>query len=231
MKFDTEILEIIKRTHDVNSYRFQKPSFFNYKPGQFMFISIPTTDGELKKHFTISSSPTENFIEFTKKLTTSDYSSALRAIKIGDKVKIDAPYGKFVFDQKIKKMCFLSGGIGITPLRSMSKYISDLKLDTDIVLVYGNNTIDDIVFKDEFDEFRKENEYFKLINVVNNPPSDWSGYKGFINADIIKKVVPDFCKRTFYICGPPGMVNAMKKMLEEFELSNDKIRIENFTGY
>ena len=50
---------------------------------------------------------------------------------------------------------------------------------------------------------------------MNNPPSGWNGYKGFINADIIKKEVPDFSKRTFYICGPPGMVNAMKKLLEE----------------
>ena len=58
----------------------------------------------------------------------------------------------------------------------------------------------------------------------------WVG-PAVINADIIKKEVPDFSKRTFYICGPPGMVNAMKKLLEEFELNNDQIKIENFTGY
>jgi ferredoxin-NADP reductase len=232
MKFDTEIVEIIKRTHDVKSFRFSKSSSFNFKAGQFMFISIPSGNGELKKHFTISSSPTETgFIEFTKKLTGSDYSNALGLLKVGDKVKIDAPYGNFVFDEKIKKMCLLSGGIGITPLRSICKYVIDLKVDIDIILLYGNATIEDIAFKDEFDEFQKENNQFKVIHVLNNPPSGWIGYQGFINADIVKKEVSDYSKRVFYICGPPGMVNAMKKMLKEFELNNNQIKMENFTGY
>lgn len=232
MKFDTEIVEIIKRTHDVKSFRFSRQSSFEYKPGQFMFVSIPSGDGELKKHFTISSSPTETgFIEFTKKLTGSDYSNALGLLKVGDKVEIDAPYGNFVFDEKIKKMCLISGGIGITPLRSMSKYVVDLKLDTDIILLYGNAKIDDIAFNDELDNFQKEITQFKVVHVLNNPPSNWKGYQGFINADIIKKEVPDYSKRIFYICGPPGMVNAMKKMLKEFELNDSQIKIENFTGY
>ena len=232
MKFDTEIVEIMKRTHDVKSFRFSKPSSFNYKAGQFMFVSIPSSEGELKKHFTISSSPSETgFIEFTKKLTGSDYSNALGLLKVGDKVKIDAPYGNFIFDKKIKKMCLLSGGIGITPLRSICKYVIDLKLDTDIILLYGNATIEDIAFKDEFDDFQKEYNEFKVIHVLNNPPSDWIGYQGLINADIVKKEVSDYSTRIFYICGPPGMVNAMKKMLIEFELNDNQIKIENFTGY
>jgi ferredoxin-NADP reductase len=232
MKFESKVIEIIKRTHDVKSIRFSRPSTFDYKAGQFMFVKIPSKNGELRKHFTISSSPTEtNFLELTKKLTGSDYSNALDALKIGEIAKIDAPYGNFVFDEKIKKIAMLSGGIGITPLRSMCKYATDLDVENSIVLIYGNNTFNDIAYKSEFDQFQMKSKHIKVVHVLNKPPSNWKGYQGFINADIIKKEVPDYKNRSFFICGPPGMVNAMKKLLKEFKLNENQIKVENFTGY
>jgi ferredoxin-NADP reductase len=232
MKFETELVEIIKRTHDVKSFRFSHPQSFEYKAGQFMFVTIPGEDGELKKHFTLSSSPTEkDFIELTKKLTGSSYSNALDSLQIGEKAKIDAPYGKFTFDKKIKKMAMLSGGIGITPLRSICKYSTDLQLENNILLLYGNNSIEDIVYKEEFDRLQKENNNLKVVYTLNNPPSNWKGYTGYINAEMIRKEVPDYKSRVFYICGPPAMVKAMKKLLQELKISPEQIKTENFFGY
>jgi ferredoxin-NADP reductase len=232
MKFESKVIEIIERTHDVKSIRFSRPSIFDYKAGQFMFVNIPSKNGELKKHFTISSSPTEtNFLELTKKFTGSDYSNALNALKIGETVKIDAPYGNFVFDEKIKKIAMLSGGIGITPLRSMCKYATDLKMDNNIVLLYGNNTFNDIAYKSEFDRLQIKSKNVKIVHILNKPPSNWKGYKGFINAEIIRTEIPDYKDRIFFICGPPGMVNAMKQLLKEFKLNEKQIKVENFTGY
>lgn len=232
MKFETNVAEIIKRTHNVKSVRFSRPSSFGYKAGQWMFVSIPRNDGELRKHFTISSSPTEvEFLEVTKKLTGSDYSKALDSLQIDDVVAIDGPYGNFVFNKEIKKIGMLSGGIGITPLRSICKYVSDWKIYCDVVLLYGNNTIEDIAYKEEFDQLQKENDQFKVVHVLSNPPSDWNGYKGFIDAEVIKKEVPDFQDRVFFICGPPGMVNTMKKLLKDLELGDNQIKVENFIGY
>jgi len=232
MKFETELVEIIKRTHDVKSFRFSRPLSFEYKAGQFMFVTIPSEDGELKKHFTISSSPTEpDFIELTKKLTGSSYSNALDSLQIGEKAKIDAPYGKFTFDKKIKKMVMLSGGIGITPLRSMCKYSTDMQLENNILLLYGNKTVEDIVYKEEFDYLQKKNNNLKVIYTLNNPPSKWEGYTGYIDAELIKKEVSDYASRVFYICGPPAMVKAMKKLLQELKISLEKIKTENFFGY
>jgi len=197
-----------------------------------MFVTIPNKNMELKHVFTISSSPTEKeFLELTKKLTGSSYSRALNALKIGDKAIIDAPYGKFVFDKKIKKIAMLSGGIGITPLRSMCKYSTDLKLKTSIILLYGNNTVDDITFKDEFDRLQKQNNNLKVSYALNQASSGWKGYTGFIDADMIRKEIHDYKSRVFYTCGPPGMVNAMKKLLQELNLPEKQIRIENFAGY
>ena len=232
LKFETKILDIIKRTHDVKSFRFSRPSDFKYIAGQFMFISIPHKNKMLKKHFTISSSPTEKeFIEFTKKLTGSEYSNALEDLKIGNVVKIDAPYGSFTLDEINDKIAMLSGGIGITPLRSMCKYATDKKLNKSIILLYGNNTEQDIVFKDEFDELQKDNAKVKVVHIIKDPSKDWDGYKGYIDSEKIIKEVSDYKQRFFYICGPPIMIDIMKKTLIELDLNEKQIRVEKFTGY
>ena len=232
MKFETEVIETLKRTPDVKSIRFLRPFSFEYKAGQFMFIIIRSEDGELKKHFTISSSPTEkHFIELTKKLTGHPFSNALDSLEIGDKVRIDAPYGNFIFDKEIKKMGMLSGGIGITPLRSICRYATDLQLKTRIILLYGNNTREDIAYKQEFDQMQEENNNLTVVHTLINPPSDWDGCTGYIDAEMVLKEVPDYASRVFYTCGPPAMVGAMKKLLKEFNLSQEQIKTENFSGY
>jgi ferredoxin-NADP reductase len=231
LKIETETIEIIKRTHDVKSFRFLRPPNFDYKAGQYMFITIPNKDQKLSKHFTISSSPTEKkFLEFTKKLTGSEYSTALENLSIGDKVIIDAPYGRFTLDKE-NKIAMLSGGIGITPLRSICKYATDLKLKKSIILLYGNNTAQDIAFKDEFENLQKQNKNLKIVHIINQPPPEWKGYTGYINANTIKKEIADYKNRVFYTCGPPGMINAMKKILQELNIPKTQIRIENFAGY
>ena len=94
MKFETKIQEIIPRTADITSFRFPRPAEFAYKPGQFFFVALKQDGKELNKHFSFSSSPTETgFIEFTKRLTDHEYSMALKAAKVGDWARIDAPYG------------------------------------------------------------------------------------------------------------------------------------------
>lgn len=232
MKFETKLVEIIKRTHDVKSFRFSRPSSFHYQAGQFMFVTIPSKDGELKKHFTISSSPTEKvFIEMTKRLTGSSYSNALDRLKIGTKAKIDAPYGKFTFDKQIKEIAMLSGGIGITPLRSICKYSTDLKLENNIVVLYGNNSLEDIVYKEDLDQLQQENRNLKVVYTLNKAPTKWKGYTGYIDASMLRKEIPNYETRVYYTCGPPAMVEAMKKLLQEFNIPKEQIKTENFFGY
>ena len=232
MKFEPNLVEIVERTHDVKSFRFSRPSSFEYKAGQFMFVTIPSENGELKKHFTISSSPTETgFIEFTKKLTGSPYSISLNALQVNDKATIEAPYGSFTLDEKLKEIAMLSGGIGITPLRSICKFVSDLHLEKNIVLLYGNNTIEDIVFREELDRLQEENNRLKVVHTIAKPPENWQGYTGYIDAQMIEREIPDYKIRVFYTCGPPTMVKAMTGVLTKLNLPSEQIKIENFSGY
>ena len=232
MKFETSVSDIIQRTHNVKSFRSPRPKDLQYKAGQFMFIKIKSGDEEMRKHFTISSSPTEkDHIEFTKKLTGSEFSNALETMQMGDWAMMDAPYGKFTFEGEYEKIGMLSGGIGITPLRSICEYCTDMQLDTEIALLYGNMTERDIVFRKELREMQKRNRNLEVVFTLDQPSEDWTGYTGYINVQMIKKEVPDYMERVFYICGPPGMIRAMENLLRDLNLPKAQVKREIFSGY
>jgi len=232
MKFETSFQEIIPRTPDVSSFRFPRPQGLDYKPGQFLYVTIRQDGKELSKHFSFSSSPTEKgFIEFTKKFTDHEFSMALKAAKVGDWAKIDAPFGQFTFEGEYPKIALLGGGIGITPFISICKNATDKGLTNKITLFYGCKTEADIVFKKEFEKLAEKNKNLKIHFTLNVPPPDWKGATGFIDAAMIKKELPDYKENVFYTCGPPPMIKAMQALVENLGLPKEKLKMEYFTGY
>lgn len=232
MKYETTIKQIIPRTYNVTSLRFPRPEGLDYKPGQFFWITLKQNGKELSKHLSFSSSPTEKeHIEFTKKLSDSEFSQALRMAKVGDWARIDAPYGSFTFDGEMPKIAMLGGGIGITPFISICKNATDKGLNNKITLFYGCRTEQDIVFRKEFEELAQKNKSLKLVFILNEPTPDWKGATGNINVEMIKKELPDYQENIFYACGPPPMVKAMESLIETLGLPKEKLKLEYFTGY
>ena len=232
MKFETNVKDIIPRTYNVTSFSFPRPAELDYKAGQFLFISLKVDGKELNKHFSFSSSPTEKtHIEFTKKLSDSNFSAALKALKKGDWARIDAPYGKFTLEGEYKKIGLLGGGIGITPFIGMCKYCTDMRLDTKITLLYGNRTESDIAFRKELEAMQEQNDNMKVVFTLNEADSGWKGATGFITADMIKKEMPDYKETMFYTCGPPAMVEIMAKLIDQLGLPKTQLNREYFTGY
>ena len=232
MKFETKLQEIIPRTHDVTSFRFSRPASLEYKPGQFLFITIKQGEKELSKHFSFSSSPTEyNHIEFTKKFTDHEYSLALKAAKVGDWARIDAPYGQFTFEGEYSKIALLGGGIGITPFMSICRNASDKVLNSKITLFYGCRTENDLTFRKELEELAQKNSNLKLVFLVTEPTPQWKGISGIINAEMVMQQLPDYKENMFYTCGPPPMVEAMEKLVLNLGLPKEKLKREYFTGY
>lgn len=232
-KFETYVKEIIPRTYNVRSFRFPRPENLSYKPGQFLFVTLKSGGGkELSKHFSFSSSPTEGeHIEFTKKLLESEFSAALKSLKEGDWARIDAAYGKFTFEGEHERIGLLGGGIGITPFMSICRYCTDKRLNTKITLLYGNRTENDIVFRKEFETLQKQNENLKVVFILNEPSSEWKGGTGIINPEMLKKEIPDYKETIFYTCGPPPMVDAMEKLIEQLGLPKTQLNREYFSGY
>ena len=229
--FEAEVIQTIMRTPDVLSIRLRRPEGFNYLPGQWMLVTPGKKTEQPTKPLSLSSSPTEDFLEVTKRLTGHEFSNALAALKPGDATSLQGPYGNLTFHGEDDKICMLSGGIGITPLRSMIRYSFDERLKTDIVLIYSNRFENDIAFKEDFDALQETCPNFKMISTITNPSQEWKGLTGRINAEMVKTVVPDHADRVFYSCGPKPMVDDLVAMLDEMGIPKEHERFEYFSGY
>ncbi len=231
-EIDLKVKEIIQRTYNVISVRLKSGCDLDYQAGQFLQVTL-SGDPSLKRYLSISSSPTEKgYIEFTKKITQSSFSRALQNLKSGDSVRVQYPMGKFILDDPAAKIAFLSGGIGITPIRSIAKFVIDRELGTDMVLLYANRSIKDIVFREDFEAMQRRSKSFKVMHVLCESAPGFKCTVGLINGAVIKNEIPDFLQRKFFLCGPPQMVEAMKNILSgELGLAGENIVTENFSGY
>lgn len=231
--------------------KYQTPPLFEYAAGQYAYFNLDDVVGDNKgptRQFTISSSPTENFIMLSTKIRSeSPYKQRLSTLEVGDKVKASKPEGEFVLPADYSKpIIFLSGGIGVTPFRSIINYTTDKQLPLKITMFDSNKNQQNILFKKEFDDLAALNENVKVIYTLseegelsnNNNVSDsekaWKGEKGRIDKEMILKYVDTdtLNNSTFYICGPPEMLKSMQSMLEkELEIPKERIKVEEFTGY
>ncbi len=226
------ITDIISRTYNVKSFRAQPLPGVSYQAGQF--LSVRLGPGKEHKHWlSFSSSPTEEgFIEFTKKLSESEFSQRLSQLKVGDTVEVQYPFGAFMLRPADKRVAFLSGGIGITPIHSICKYVFDRKLDVDMNLVYANRSVKDIVFKDDFDRMEKDSPHVRVSHVLCEFAPGFKCTVGLINSRVLRNEIPDYAERAFFLCGPPAMVEAMKVILsQELGVAQEQIITENFVGY
>ncbi|WP_235856159.1 ferredoxin--NADP reductase [Methanolobus halotolerans] len=222
----------MQRSHNIKSFRFRRPDKFDFKAGQYIVVTIDVAGKKASKPFSLSSSPTEkDHIEFTKKLTGHEYSNALDSMRAGDSAGISGPYGKMSFEGEFDRIVLLSGGIGITPMRSICRYCTDMGLDTDVVLICSDKTEEDMVFWNELEEMMHKNRNLMVFQTLTRASGNWKGSRERINAGIIKHQVPDYLTRHFFVCGPPGMVESMMEILHTIDIPEEKIKKESITGY
>ncbi|MFC1709034.1 FAD-dependent oxidoreductase [Candidatus Omnitrophota bacterium] len=230
-----KFIQRIKRTRNIESFRFSLDKKVNFIPGQFLqviFDEDTSSNKELNKYLSFSSSPAKDYIEVTKRLSESQFSQKLKDLKIGDEVSLKAPFGNCVYKDEYKKIGFLIGGIGITPVISIIEYIVDKKLDTDVLLLYSNKTEEDIAFKKELDSWRSVNSNIKAFYTITEcEPADKNCIAGRIDKNLFINKIKDYCERMFFIFGPPRMVGAMQNLCLETGCSKDCVKAENFVGY
>src|SRR5919202_1102079 len=246
---------------DVMSFRFSKQekqeqaregddrqnSVFDYTAGQYAFFDIGGVYNDSKgpiRHFTISSSPTEDFIMITTRIRDTPYKKRLSSLEENTIVKVRGPQGKFVLHEDYSKPAvFLSGGIGVTPFRSMIKYATDKQLPIKIVMFDSNRNQENTLFKKEFDEYVNINRNLKIVYTITEEEQgsqdasimqQWTGERGRIDKAMLTKHLTDDEIRNsiFYTCGPPGMIKAMQDLIQkDLKIPKDRIKVEEFTGY
>ena len=233
------VIKIFQETPDVRTFRLAHPSGadlpFLFEPGQFLTVSVNPDGKETKRSYSIASSACRRtWCEITVKLApTGVVSNYLHnRINIGDLISVSGPYGKFTFrGHEADSVVFIGGGVGITPLMSSIRCLTDQAWTGDVFLIYGCNTIQDIIFREEIDYLlRRYPNLHATIILSKESSGEWKGERGRISKELLLRAVPELASRRIHICGPPPMMEAVKGMLAEVGVSSDQIKTENFLG-
>lgn len=238
-KLILKLKERIKVASNIFDFVFTNDQKFHFHPGQYMEWTLahrsPDTRGN-RRFFTIASSPTENDIRIGVKFYSkpSSLKNHMANLNVGDEIVASQRGGDFVLpEDKTQKLVFIAGGIGITPFRSMIKYLLDNNEKRTITMLYSNKTIADIAYRDIFDvaEAQLGIKTIYVITDFEEMPFGFNARQGFIDANMIKNEIPDFMKRIFYISGPHNMVVAFRATLKAMGVKRNYIKTDFFPGF
>jgi ferredoxin-NADP reductase len=248
--FQTRLVEKLPRAGDVVSFRFEKPPAHDYAAGQWFVITFdrPRRFGRsetLTHHFSYSSAPSEPHLEFTTRLRGTDFKNALDALPLGTEVTWEGPFGGFTLIGEGGNVAFLAGGLGITCVRSITRWVADgaaasgdpaakngAAADSRGLRVFhANHSEDAIPFREDLTEFERAIPALRVVYVISQPGTGWQGYRGHIDAEILSSELDRPETWRYYVSGPPSMVQATREMLVGWGIEPEAIKAERFDGY
>jgi ferredoxin-NADP reductase len=221
------------------AFHLEKPEGFTFKAGQFAdytLINPVETDAEGNiRGFSLASAPYEEDLMFATRMRDTAFKRVLRAMEVGTEIMLDAPYGSFTLHNNTRiPAVFLTGGIGITPVRSIVLQAAHDNLPHKIFVVDSNRRPEDAVFLDELMEAQEKNPNYTFVGTMTEMEKSgrqWDGETGYITKAMLVKYIGNLTLPIYYIAGPPEMVTAMRKTLNESGVDDDNIRTEEFSGY
>lgn len=221
------------------AFHFKKPKGFSFKAGQygeFTLLDPKETDSRGNSHiFSLSNPPYAEDLLIATRMRDTAFKRNLKGLSKGTVLTLGGPYGSFTLHNNSETPAvFLTGGIGITPVRSIVLQAAKDKLPHHIFLFYSNKRPEDAAFLEELETLEKKNSNYKFIGTMTDMDKShqkWSGETGYINKDMLLKHVQDLKKPIYYISGPATMVAAMRQTLNAADVNDDNIRTEEFSGY
>ena len=201
-----------------------------YRPGQFVWLTLGDSPFSLQQHpFSISSSATHPYKLTITAKALGDFTNGLSAVQPGTPAWLEGPYGVFFHDADSSRgAIFIAGGVGITPIISMLRTYRDLGRDFPLWLIYASSDADSILFRDELDEMAV-NFPLTLVYVLTNPPENWHGETGYVNADLLARYLPeDNDVIEYFLCGPPPMMDSVEPVLIARGAALNRVYSERF---
>ncbi|MBY0514187.1 MAG: 2Fe-2S iron-sulfur cluster binding domain-containing protein [Gemmataceae bacterium] len=231
------VARIFQETPDVKTFRLMNPLGgvlpFAYLPGQFLTVTVAPDGKPVRRGYTIASSPTQHdHAEITVKHEEGGVVSGFLHARVqeGDLLDFSGPSGSFTFSgRECKCILLIGGGVGITPLMSVLRYLTDRSWPGDIFLIYSCHSPRDIIFREELEYLQRRHPNLRVVVTVSNADgTDWKGPTGRITKELIAQSVPDVASRYVHICGPVPLMEAARKMLAELGVPKERVKTEAF---
>lgn len=239
-KGELKIAAIFQETSDVKTFRLTAPDGgrfpFVYLPGQFLNIQLSIDGRRVHRSYTIASSPTRSdTCELSIKREPMGLASRFMhdQVNVGDVVMVSGPFGKFLFTgSEAAEVVLIAGGVGITPVMSILRYLTDRAWPGVIHFLFVAKTEDDLIFQDEIQWLRRR---FPRLNVCMTltrvaPESKWTGDRGRPTESLLRQFVPHLQQLPVYLCGPNEMMDATRDLLTTMGVPTSNILTEAFAG-
>lgn len=198
-----------------------------WEAGQYIKYTLvhhkPDEKG-VKRYFTISAAPDEQFPRITTRLNSeklSSFKQALSELPIGGKIDAEPPRGSFIVTNPHQPIIFIAGGIGITPFRSILLDMEYRQQPINLPLLYANRG-PEIIFQDELEQVASRNPGLDIHYIIEPER---------INENKIKKVINNYTQPLYYISGPEPMVQATFEMLRSLKIPEEQLKRDDFPGY
>ena len=205
---------------------------FTFVPGQFLNVSFWIGGARMNRSYSISSSPTQReYVELTVRReprgAVSRHIDDL--LKVGDEIEAAGPVGRFTFSgTEADSIVLIAGGVGITPMMSITRYLTERSWAGEIFFVYACRAPTDFIFAKEIDALQRANPKLHVTVVMSRVEgTDWTGPHGHITKELLSQI-PDLPLRRIHLCGPPPMMDAIKTILTELGVPADQVKTELF---
>lgn len=231
------VAAIFQETPDVKTFRLVDPEGggipFTFLPGQFLTFSAKIDGKPVRRSYTIASSPAQrDHIEITVKREEQGAESRYLhdQVMVGDPLPISGPSGVFTFmGTEAASIVLIGGGVGITPMMCVIRYLTDRAFAGDIFFLYGARSPEDFIFREELGYLQKRHGNLHVAaTMMHAGETVWTGAVGLISKEFIAQAVSDIARRRVHVCGPPQMMEAVKAELLELGVARDKIKTEAF---
>ena len=208
-----------------------------YRPGQYFWVELldPPYDDERgpRRHITVVTSPSETgVLGLCTRLRNSAFKRSLEALPVGTEVEVEQPKGEFVLPEETDRpYVFVAGGIGITPFRSMLRYIQDEGLPHRVTLVYSNRNRAGTAFLDELGELERSNSNLSVVLTMTDD-AGWEGETRHVDEPMLRDHLDgELESYTYFVAGPPDMAESVGEKLRSSGIPEEQVRVDKFSGY
>lgn len=231
------VARVFTETPGIKTFRLVDPVGgsipFNFLPGQFLTLTVARDGKAVKRSYTVASSPAQrDYIEITVKREDMGLVSRYLCdeVRDGTLLQVAAPQGYFTFTGKeAENIVLIGAGVGITPLMSVIRYLTDHAWPKDIHLLFTCRTPGDFLFRDELESLQRRHPNLHVVATLTRAEgTEWTGATGRITKELIAGSIPDVAKRRIHICGPAAMMDATRAMLLELGVAAANIKSEGF---
>ena len=229
---------IVRETPSVKTFRLLpspsgRPMPFTFVPGQFLNVAFGIGGARMNRSYSISSSPTQrDYVELTVRReprgAVSRHINDL--LQVGDQIEAGGPVGRFTFTgTEADSIVLIAGGVGITPMMSITRYLTERAWAGDIFFIYTCRAPTDFIFANEVAALQRLNPKLHVaVTISSAEGTDWRGPRGRISKEFLTQTVPDLASRRTHLCGPPAMMDAIKAVLIELGVPPDRVKTEQF---